>query len=349
MEYFFSELHSQVSVLLGYPLDSGKRIYLIYLLGSLVLVLAAMTFYAIRHDRAQALELWRSLTSPRIWLHSSARLDYQLLAINPLVRVFVFGTLGVSLAPVALATSNVLGHWFESLSFEWPDARVTAAYTLALFVADDFSRFLLHYLMHKVPALWSIHRLHHSAEVMTPFTVYRIHPLESLLYSTRMVLTQGVVLGVFFFAFGMKLSVWEIAGANSFTYLFNLVGANLRHSHVWISWGPWLERVFISPAQHQIHHSNNPVHFDRNMGACLAIWDGLFKTLCIAKAQKVTGFGLRRGHASPHGNLFGAYVEPCAHLWRCATKARAGNARHGGRSRECSGIRPGSRPLETEV
>lgn len=309
-------LLNHLQTLLNYLLDSGKRIYMVYLLGSLAMVLLVMALRLLSRNRTGAFELWQSFASPRIWFHPSARLDYQLMAINPLIRTFLLGFAGISLVPVALATSNFLEAWADSFTLEWPGLQVTAAYTLVLFVADDFTRFLLHYLMHKLPWLWSIHRLHHSAEVMTPFTVYRIHPLESLLYSLRMVATQGVVLGLFFFAFGMNLSVWEIAGANAFTYVFNLAGANLRHSHVWISWGPWLERVFISPAQHQIHHSSDPRHFDRNMGAFLAVWDGLFRTLMVARHQKVTGYGLTRGKPSPHTSLVRAYLEPCGHVLR---------------------------------
>ncbi|WP_404364939.1 sterol desaturase family protein [Marinobacter sp.] len=315
-------LLSHIQTLLGYPLDSGKRVYVFYLLGSLAMVLLVMALRLLSRDRNGAAGIWKAFASPGIWFHPSARLDYQLLAINPLIRTFFLGFVGISLVPVALATSNFLERWAGSLSLDWPGLQITAAYTLVLFVADDFTRFLLHYLMHKLPWLWSIHRLHHSAEVMTPFTVYRIHPLESLLYSLRMVITQGLVLGLFFFAVGMNLSVWEIAGANAFTYLFNLAGANLRHSHVWISWGPWLERIFISPAQHQIHHSSDPRHFDRNMGAFLAVWDGLFHTLLVARGEQVSGYGLSRGKPSPHTSLARAYIEPCTHALRRIVRSR---------------------------
>ena len=61
-----------------------------------------------------------------------------------------------------------------------------------------------------------------------------------------------------------------------------MLWANLRHSHVWITYGRIMERLLISPAQHQIHHSKNKVHFDRNFGVVLAIWDGMFGTLELA-------------------------------------------------------------------
>lgn len=316
MENLAASIQGQMVSLLSYPFDPSRRIYLAYLLGSLVMALIWIAIAIARKDSLRAKQLWHRMTSPAIWWHRSARLDYQLLIVNPIVRVALMAFVGVSLVPIALATESLLEDYIGDVSLPWSSIQITAAYTILLFIADDFTRFLLHWLMHKVPWLWSIHRLHHSAEVMTPFTVYRIHPFESLLYSLRMIATQGVILGLFFFGFGMQLSVWEIAGANLFTYLFNLAGANLRHSHVWISWGPWLERIFISPAQHQIHHSNDPLHFDRNLGAFLAIWDGLFGTLLVARGQVVKEFGLQRGTPSPHRNLLQAYLEPCLHPLR---------------------------------
>ena len=321
MENLFISVQGYLVSLLSYPLDPSRRIYFGYLIGSLVFALIWMGLACLRKDSQQARLLWRNMTHPDIWWHRSARLDYQLLFINPLIRLWLLALLGISLTPIAFATDSLLQDLLGSISLNWSAVQVTAAYTLVLFIADDFTRFLLHYLMHKLPWLWSIHRLHHSAEVMTPFTVYRIHPLESLLYSLRMIITQGLVLGLFFFGFGMNLSVWEIAGANLFTYLFNLAGANLRHSHLWISWGPWLERVFISPAQHQIHHSTDPRHFDKNMGAFLAIWDGLFRTLLLARGQSVTEFGLQRNQPSPHKSLLQAYIEPCTHAIKILKKS----------------------------
>ena len=59
-------------------------------------------------------------------------------------------------------------------------------------------------------------------------------------------------------------------------------GANLRHSHVKLKYPSFLEYIFISPHQHQIHHSDNPIHFNKNMGSKLAIWDWLLGTLVLS-------------------------------------------------------------------
>ena len=69
-------------------------------------------------------------------------------------------------------------------------------------------------------------------------------------------------------------------------------GANLRHSSVKLKYFNFLEYVFISPFQHQIHHSNLPEHYDRNLGAKLALWDWMFGTLVLSKSVSEIRFGL---------------------------------------------------------
>jgi sterol desaturase/sphingolipid hydroxylase (fatty acid hydroxylase superfamily) len=64
----------------------------------------------------------------------------------------------------------------------------------ALFVVEDASRFLFHLASHRSPWLWELHKVHHSAEVLTPFTLYRLHPIEGFLNRSRGTLTTALVL-----------------------------------------------------------------------------------------------------------------------------------------------------------
>jgi sterol desaturase/sphingolipid hydroxylase (fatty acid hydroxylase superfamily) len=73
---------------------------------------------------------------------------------------------------------------------------------------------------------------------------------------------------------------------------FNIFGGVLRHSPVWLSFGPTMERYLISPAMHQIHHSEKVEHFDKNMGGALAIWDRMFGTHYIPNGREVDKFGI---------------------------------------------------------
>ena len=153
------------------------------------------------------------------------------------------------------------------------------------FVVADFFNFVQHYLMHKVPFLWSFHKIHHSAEVLTPLTFHRFHPVEKFIDSMRHVLTGGFIGGCFLFFCNGQVSAVEILGVNALGFLFNFIGSNLRHSSLPLSFGIG-EYFFISPAQHQTHHVKDPNFYDKNFGLCLSVWDQLLGSFLRGRVLK---------------------------------------------------------------
>jgi sterol desaturase/sphingolipid hydroxylase (fatty acid hydroxylase superfamily) len=123
------------------------------------------------------------------------------------------------------------------------------------------------------------------------------------------------VQGLIFALFGVS-SVATILGVNIVTAVFYWSGANLRHSHVWLSYGPLLNRVLVSPAQHQIHHSCAPRHHDKNYGEIFALWDWMFGTLYNPKGYEALEFGVADSNGQRieqlHPTLRAAYLEPFA-------------------------------------
>jgi sterol desaturase/sphingolipid hydroxylase (fatty acid hydroxylase superfamily) len=191
--------------------------------------------------------------------------------------------------------------------FGYPEYQMTGvggalAYTIVLFVARDFVSFIVHWAMHHWPILWRFHQVHHSAEVLNPVTQYRIHPVELVINNFSNLLVIGLVTGIFDFLASGKLPLWEILGVNGFTFLFLAIGANLRHSHVKFTYPSFLEKFIISPVQHQIHHSDSPEHFNRNLGSALAIWDRIFGTLLLSRDVQRLRFGL--GKNGPQSTSF---------------------------------------------
>ena len=293
--------------LANYVVDANKRIFYWYILGAVIL---AVPVYLAKKRQSNVSGFFAYLFNPKIWLAPSAKQDYGLFIINRFIRLFLLAPAILLMVPVALWVSDGLESLFGKMAFlAWSSEAIIAVFTLALFIADDFTRFLLHWLLHKVPWLWQFHRVHHSATVLTPFTVYRSHPVESYLYACRMGFAQGFVVGLGYYVFGPNLSMFDVLGANVFVFAFNIMGSNLRHSHVWLSWGSGVERWLISPAQHQIHHSDNPKHFDTNLGSALAIWDRMFSTLVLAKDVKRVRFGIGRGEKLP-SSLWQLYWQP---------------------------------------
>jgi len=304
-------------------LDPRKRLFAGYLVAA---VLIGVVWLRVRHGLGPLAAL-RRLFARKVWLGESARADYKLLLLNQ--------ALMTGLAPALLGQMTVAASVFYALhGLAWvtpgaaaaavPGALVVAAFTLSLFVADDLSRYLLHRLLHRVPALWAFHKVHHSARTLSPLTVYRIHPVEGLLFALRSALVQGTIIAAFVFAFGDGLDLATVLGANVLLFAFNAAGSNLRHSHIAFGYGERLERVLMSPAQHQLHHSSDPRHFDCNFGAALSLWDWLAGTHRPSRRGQRLHFGLSRRRVPGEHRLVRLYLAPFAEI---ATQAHARTAR----------------------
>jgi sterol desaturase/sphingolipid hydroxylase (fatty acid hydroxylase superfamily) len=164
--------------------------------------------------------------------------------------------------------------------------------------------------MHKIPFLWRFHQVHHSATVLNPLTQYRIHPVELLVNNLGNVVCISLVTGVFDFLYGGTLSFYTIAGVNVFNFLFLVFGANLRHSHIGLRYPRFIEKWVISPYQHQIHHSDNQEHFDKNMGSELAILDRVVGTLLVSEQVQKIRFGLGANKADSLKSFWGNLIAP---------------------------------------
>jgi len=125
-------------------------------------------------------------------------------------------------------------------------------------VAMDGCNWLAHLANHRVRVLWRFHEVHHSQEDMNVLTVFRTHPLIHVSYLVALV--PGLVL---------------LANGSLSTTVLVIYGAMLAlaHSNTNLGFGP-LERVFVSPNFHRIHHRLDGAQ-DVNLGFTLTIWDQL--------------------------------------------------------------------------
>lgn len=249
--------------------DPAMRTYYGYWISTLLIILL---WASVQWQQRQPLV--KEFFSRRYWWNASTQQDYFFLIFNRLV----FLAIGIAWFAFTIDVAQVT---FKGLTLLAPATEPQAAqhtfsllliYTVVLFVLDDGTRFLLHKIMHKYDVLWRLHQVHHSATSLTPFSTYRLHPLESLLYQLRASLVHGLCAGGAFYSLGFQLNGFEIWGASIWVIVFNALGANLRHSHIPLQYG-WLEKVFISPAQHQLHHGIHSMN--NNYGSFLAIWDQL--------------------------------------------------------------------------
>jgi sterol desaturase/sphingolipid hydroxylase (fatty acid hydroxylase superfamily) len=252
---------------------------------------------------------------------ASSRADLGLLFFNGVPAAMLIGWAIMSAhqisGPVAQALGSVFGPRHPSgLS----PVLTRAIATVALFLAYELAYWIDHYLSHKVPMLWEFHKVHHTAEVLTPLTNFRVHPIDTLVFANIVAVFVGATAGVLGYASGGAVAPFGSAGVNLLTIVFIMLMLHLQHSHIWISFTGVAGRILLSPAHHQIHHSADPIHFNRNFGSCLSVWDWAFGTLHMPRRRReplTFGVKLPAGAPSPHsvtGVLLTPFGEALGHI-----------------------------------
>lgn len=289
---------------LEYLVNPSKRLFWIYLLSSIFL--AIVYFYVTKKNS-------RLITSSKLWLHPSAKLDYYYFFLSYFINILLLVPFIVSAKTVALFVNKELYFYFDYYDNSFFSYKqIVLMYTISIFVVSDFTRYWLHRFLHMIPFLWEFHKIHHSAKVLTPVTFYRVHPVENFLFGLRYSLSVGFVTGVFIYLFGAKVDIYMVFGVNIILFVFSLFGSNLRHSHIPFSYGEFIEKWLLSPKQHQIHHDKK--HFNKNFGGYIAIWDRLFGSLTLSKDVKVLKFGLRREQMKDYLSLKYLIIRPFINL-----------------------------------
>ncbi|WP_420551622.1 sterol desaturase family protein [Tenacibaculum aiptasiae] len=286
LDYIINIIQKGLNMPFSYFQNPSKRIYVLYLFTAMILAL--YTFKKIKPK----VNFVQYLLPKKIWFSSSAFIDYYLIFINSFIKLLCIAPYLIYGLYIAFYTNEFLINQFGYPKMAINSIQILLLYTFTLTILNDFFSFLIHYAMHKIPFLWEFHKIHHSATSLTPITQYRLHPVELIINNIRGIIIFGLTTGLFEFLSGNSVHKVMFLGANIFSFFFFVFGANLRHSHVRFTYFNWLEYIFISPFQHQIHHSNNENHFNKNMGAKLAIWDWMFGTLVRSEEIKKVKFGL---------------------------------------------------------
>ena len=289
-------------------INPQKRIFWGYLLSATVIAFLWLRF-ACNIDLCQSCKV---IFNKEIWFSKSAKTDYLVMFLNSLILTIISPRL-LAKATVAYFIYDLVSVGLQGTRYftmEQPQWFIAFGFTFFLFVFDDFARYWVHRWMHTVPILWSFHKVHHSATSLNPFTIFRTHPVEIIIFSIRSAIVQGFTTGIFFFMYGNQVSLLIILGASVFTFSFNALGSNLRHSPISIRYWRPIEYVLMSPAQHHIHHSIADEHRNKNYGVALSIWDWLFGTICLAKQNENYNYGLNNKNKEDVHDLKNIYVNP---------------------------------------
>lgn len=192
-------------------------------------------------------------------------------------------------ATLALAKWTVLAlplaaiasyHGFVPL--EWLPAPIA---WIACFLVLDLCRYALHRIHHRVPWLWTFHRVHHSSERVTATSGLRMHVVDFLQLALMPVILFGVVFDV------SDRPAWWLPSLMLPGVLFDA----FEHSNLLFpaQQGPgwWWDRVLNNPHFHAWHHTAEGATVDGNYGNVLTIWDRMFGT-CVSRADLPERYGL---------------------------------------------------------
>jgi sterol desaturase/sphingolipid hydroxylase (fatty acid hydroxylase superfamily) len=298
------------SLPLDYLMNPTKRIYWLYLLTSVIIT------YCVYLLNKSEKAFIRYMMPRKVWLSKSTFVDAALTFVNGLVKVLLIGPYFVFGFALSESVEETLVYLIGYPSAPLSETSVIILYTVVLTLIMDFSTYIVHFLMHRIPVLWEFHKIHHAATVLSPITQYRIHPVELLLNNVKAIAVMGLVTGIFTYLSPHPISELSIMGANAFSFVFLFFGANLRHSHIELKYPAWLENFLISPFQHQIHHSDNPLHFDKNLGSKFAIWDKIFGTLIQSNQVKSIKYGIGVEN-DQYDSLLQNLLNP---FWKCVRR-----------------------------
>lgn len=132
-------------------------------------------------------------------------------------------------------------------------------------LVSDLARYVSHVLLHKVPALWEFHKIHHATTEFNVITGNRVSLAEKFFHDVVEFALLGLVLGVP----APHVILWVLFIRN----VLNL----LQHSDLPWNYGVF-GYVFVSPQFHRMHHSSHGADADANYGTIFA-WDYLFGTV----------------------------------------------------------------------
>ena len=198
---------------------------------------------------------------------------------------------------------------------------IVAIQVSVLYLTYQFVDYWVHRAMHKVPLFWGFHRSHHSSEALNFFTAPRGHPFEFMQAILEPGITNAVFGGILFYATGTPLHHLTPGVLQAVGTVSGLALA-VAHSHIPVSLGR-LNYIIGSSVMHQIHHSRELPHRDKNFGTGFMLFDWMFGTLYMPKrGETYNRWGISDeeiGERNPHKCLRDLYFEPLRYMWGVLT------------------------------
>lgn len=238
---------------------------------------------------AAGIEAFLPLVSRGEWTRGRARVNLSLTALNfgfSWVLTSVTAILALSLRPAGLLAAIRIPIALQVL--------------ITIVVLDFMYGYASHLLLHKIPWMWRVHRIHHSDPFVDVTTNFRTHPIETL----------------WRFLF-MTIPVWALGLPASAIVIYRFMGTIngvLEHANIRL-WRP-LDKfgclIWVTPNMHKVHHSNEHVETDSNYGNILSIYDRMFRTFTNSERAHRVVYGLKETDSADARTFVGLLSQPFA-------------------------------------
>jgi sterol desaturase/sphingolipid hydroxylase (fatty acid hydroxylase superfamily) len=293
-------------------LDYNNRFFIFF-----ILTFILISFFSYKKYKYKK-PFFNFLFSKKIYFSSSAIVDYCILIFNILVSPISLILKLISRITISIFFVNFLISFFGKPIFTIESITNIHSFLfyLGIFLIIDFTVYVVHLFHHYNRFFWHFHSLHHSAEVLTPFTVFRKHPIWNIINQIILELFIGIFMGIYLFIFYGALNINFLILINIIYFGFNLLGSNLRHSNIWFHWKKPFSFVFMSPSMHQIHHSIDKKHINKNFGEVLSFWDFIFNTIYIPNKKEDLVYGIGENIKNPHDTFLRALYVPFVDFFR---------------------------------
>lgn len=147
----------------------------------------------------------------------------------------------------------------------------------------ELTYWIWHYLGHRVRLFWCLHAPHHAPAQMN-LTVAWVHFFAEGYYTAAVQVPLLMIFGV---SPEMVAIILVIDGTwGTFIHCGEAAFKNGRLG--------WMEKLFITPSHHRVHHARNPLYIDTNFCVLLPFWDWLFGTLQNERKEVVIEYGITR-------------------------------------------------------
>jgi alkylglycerol monooxygenase len=130
------------------------------------------------------------------------------------------------------------------------------------YIIVDFVSYWYHRWSHRINILWAGHITHHSSELYNFSNGFRTSLFQGL---NRIIFWS--IMPIFGFSPAVLVITLKVSGLYDF----------LVHTEYIPKLG-FLEKIFITPSLHRVHHGKNDIYIDKNYGSTFLIWDQLFGT-----------------------------------------------------------------------